>query len=78
MANNEMTFEEKFQALTEAVKRLESDEITLDEALTTFESGIGHFKACKNKLSDAESSVKLVIDDLINGGYLTKDFYGEE
>lgn len=51
------TFEEAITALEERVRKLESGDVPLDEALTLFEEGIALSKTCQDQLDAAEARV---------------------
>lgn len=58
-----MKFEEALKELEATVKKLESGETTLEEAMELFEKGVGLTKECRRLLEDAE----LKVTQLING-----------
>ncbi len=55
-----MTFEESLKELEETVRRLESGDTTLEEAMSLFEKGVALTKECRKKLDEAELKVKLI------------------
>ena len=63
MNGNEITFEEALAKLENAVNKLESGEIKLDEAFKMFEEGIKYAKICENKLSEVEEKVAKIVKD---------------
>ena len=56
-----MKFEEAIKQLEETVKKLESGETTLDEAIALFEKGVGLTRVCRNLLSEAELKVTKLV-----------------
>ena len=56
-------FEKAFQQLESIVKRLESEELPLDEALQLFEQGIGLSRFCNQKLEEVEKKIELILAD---------------
>ena len=50
-------FEEALQALEERVRKLESGDVPLDEALQLFEEGVGLARTCHEQLEAAEERV---------------------
>jgi len=54
----EVTFEEAFLALHEAVDQLEAGELPLDEALQVFERGMDLVRRCSEYLNQAELRVR--------------------
>ncbi len=56
-------FEKAFQQLEEIVKRLESEELPLDESLRLFEQGIGLSRFCHQQLEDVEKKIELILAD---------------
>lgn len=51
MAKN--TFETHLTALRQSLERLEKDDVSLDEALDAYESGVKEYKACRDYLVKA-------------------------
>ncbi len=56
-----MKFEEAMKELEETVKKLESGEVSLDEAMELFEKGVGLSKTCQKLLSEAQLKVTKLI-----------------
>lgn len=54
-------FEASLEALQAIVKKLESGELTLDQALRSFEEGVRLTRACQEYLSAAETKVELLM-----------------
>jgi exodeoxyribonuclease VII small subunit len=57
------SFEKALTDLEHIVGRLESADLTLDEALALFEEGIRLSRFCSEKLSEAEKKVALLVSD---------------
>ena len=57
-----MKFEEALKELEETVKKLESGETTLEEAMDLFEKGVGLTKQCTKLLEGAELKVTQLLD----------------
>ncbi len=71
---NELSFEEALDNLEEIVKKLETGEVPLDDAISEFNKAMKLAKTCDDKLKNAEDAItKLVGDD---GS--VKDFKVEE
>lgn len=71
---NELSFEEALANLEEIVKKLETGEVPLDDAISEFNKAMKLAKTCDDKLKNAEDTItKLVGDD---GS--VKDFKVEE
>ena len=56
-------FEKAFQQLEEIVKRLESEELPLDESLQLFEQGISLSRLCHKRLEEVEKKIELILAD---------------
>lgn len=56
-------FEKAFQQLEEIVKRLESEELPLDESLHLFEQGIALSRLCHKRLEEVEKKIELILAD---------------
>jgi len=59
----ELKFEEALAKLEQVVRQLESGELTLDESLKLFESGIVLARICSQKLDEAEGKIQLLIGE---------------
>jgi exodeoxyribonuclease VII small subunit len=57
----EPTLGEELKALEDIVRRLETDGTDLDEALRLFEEGVTRLRRARERLGEAEQSVKLVL-----------------
>jgi len=69
----QLSFEEAFKELEDAVHRLEGGGLTLDESIALFERGMTLAQHCGQKLDDAELKVsQLVPSD--EGGYEATPF----
>ena len=63
MARKSNEFEKSFQQLESIVKRLEAEELPLDEALQLFEDGIRLSRFCNQKLEEVEKKIELILAD---------------
>lgn len=70
----ELTFEESLEKLESIVKKLESGEVPLDNAIVEFTEAMKLAKTCDEKLKNAESA----ITKLVNKDGTTSDFNVEE
>ena len=55
------SFEDSLQQLNEAVRRLESGDLALEEALQAFEEGIRHSRDCHRLLRKAEERIEMIL-----------------
>jgi exodeoxyribonuclease VII small subunit len=55
-------FGKQLERLEAIVRRLESEELDLDEALKLFEEGVERLRAAREQLSQAELKVKKVLE----------------
>ena len=60
---NNVTFEEAMLSLDNAVARLESGALSLDESLVTFEEAVKLIKVCNERINSAEQKVKMLIQN---------------
>ena len=56
-----MSFEESIKELEETVKKLESPETTLDEAMVLFEKGVQLTNECNKLLGEAQLKVTKIV-----------------
>lgn len=59
---NDKTFEENLKELEMIVAELEKGELTLDDAIAKFETGIKVSKLCNSKLEDAEKKINILLE----------------
>ena len=70
-------FETSLAKLENVVKRLESGELALDDALKAFEEGIRHAAICNRKLNEAEKKIELLLKQK-DGSFKTEPFMKSE
>jgi exodeoxyribonuclease VII small subunit len=63
MAARRNDFEQSFQQLETIVKRLEGEELPLDESLQLFEEGIRLSRFCHQRLEEVEKKIELILAD---------------
>ncbi len=56
-------FESAFHKLESIVKKLEGEELPLDESLRLFEEGIGLSRFCHQRLEEVEKKIELILAD---------------
>lgn len=61
--NGEATFEEALSALENTVRKLESGELPLEQALELFESGLGLARRCQEQLASVERRVEVLLKE---------------
>ncbi len=69
------TFEEALERLEQITKRLEDENIAIDEAVELYEEGMKLTDFCSKKLEEAENRVK-IITNIKNGSMETEEFNG--
>ena len=57
-----MKFEEALELLEKQVKNLESGNMTIDEALASYEDSIKLVKICNDKLEAAENRIRILTE----------------
>lgn len=73
----ELKFEEALAKLEEIVRQLESGELSLEESLKLFESGVALARLCSQKLDEAEGKLQILLSE--DGEASRADFsVGEE
>ena len=65
----EKTFEQAMKELEQVVAELEKGDLSLDNAISKFESGIKLSKECESKLEKAEKKINMLVN---NGEELTE------
>lgn len=66
--NSERSIEDSIKRLNDIVEKLESGEVSLDDAMKLYEEGMIISKECMEKLSKAELKIKQIRKD-INGKF---------
>jgi exodeoxyribonuclease VII small subunit len=56
------SLQDELRRLEDIVRRLESEEVDLDAALSLFEEGVARLRAARERLADAEAKVRRVIE----------------
>lgn len=56
-------FEKSFKQLEDIVRRLEGEELPLDESLQLFEQGIRLSRFCHQRLEEVEKKIELILAD---------------
>jgi exodeoxyribonuclease VII small subunit len=54
---------EELARLEEIVRKLEADDVELDEALVLFEEGVARLRAARDRLTAAELKVQAVLEE---------------
>ncbi|MNL70694.1 Exodeoxyribonuclease 7 small subunit [compost metagenome] len=73
-----MDFEKKLNRLEEIVQKMEKGDLALDESLKLFEEGVKLSRECNQRLTEAESKVKLLMNIGPDGKPVTQDFTPED
>ncbi len=69
------TFSKSAEALDQIVERFKDGTLSLEEALSLFEEGVGHLKVCQSKLSEARGRVEELVKTLqADGESVTRPF----
>jgi exodeoxyribonuclease VII small subunit len=58
-----MSLEQELKQLEDVAKKLESDELPLDEAITLFEGGIALATSIRTALNEAKIRIETVVED---------------
>jgi exodeoxyribonuclease VII small subunit len=69
--NNSASLARELEQLEDIVRRLEADDVDLDDALALFEDGVRRLRAARDRLAQAELKVQSVLEgaggDLMTG-----------
>jgi exodeoxyribonuclease VII small subunit len=77
MTTQKPSFEENMKNLEEIVKKLETNDLTLDESVSLYQEGVKLSLLCSNSLEEAEKKVSMISED-INGTVHVSDFDGDQ
>lgn len=75
MSKKTFRFEDALHELETLVERMEQGDLSLENALKTFERGIQLSRLCQNALQDAEQKVQILLEE--NGQLQLKPFVPE-
>ena len=67
-----LPFEKTLAELEQLVKRMESGELSLEDSLAAFETGIKLTRECQQSLLAAEQKVQVLLEE--NGKLVSRDF----
>jgi len=70
-------FEISLKKLEDAVSRLESGEISLEDSLKVFEEGVRNASICTRKLNEAQKKVELLLKQK-DGSFKREEFLGDD
>lgn len=70
-------FELSLKKLEDAVNRLESGELSLDDSLKVFEEGVKHASICSRKLNEAQKRVELLLKRK-DGSFYKEEFQSDD
>jgi exodeoxyribonuclease VII small subunit len=56
------SLQDELRRLEDIVRRLESEDVDLDAALSLFEEGVARLRSARERLADAETKVRRVIE----------------
>ena len=59
MTGGELTYEQAMDRLEETLKRMESDKLTLDEAVKAAEDAQRYFRICVQRLEEARKKIEV-------------------
>ncbi len=74
-AEKEISFEDMLRQTEEVVEKLESGELSLEESMELYESGVNNLKKCNKQINDAQKKVKQLIES--SGKLVVEDFEEE-
>ncbi len=63
MEKNKKTFEENLEELEQLVKKLESGEVPLDDAIESFNQAMRLARVCDEKLKKAETTLSKIVQE---------------
>lgn len=59
MSEEKLTFEQAYEKLKQAGTKLDSDDVTLEEAMKLYEDGIRYYKLCSKILDEAKQKIEM-------------------
>jgi exodeoxyribonuclease VII small subunit len=74
---SKLDFEKSMARLDQVVKRLESPDLSLDEAMKLFEEGVTLSRECQKQLEEAEARIEILLKKA-DGKLVAEPFEPEE
>ena len=68
------TFEDALQQLKQCLEALESEDLTLDQSLEQYESGVGHLKHCHRAIAAAKQKIEKLVKIDAEGNAIVESF----
>ena len=68
------TFEDALEQLKQCLELLESEDLTLDQSLEQYESGIGHLKHCYRAIAAAKQKIEKLVKIDADGNAVVESF----
>ena len=62
MSDSELTYEQAMDRLEETLRRMESDKLSLDEAVKAAEDAQRYFRICVQRLEEARKKIEVRAD----------------
>jgi len=75
VTSEQASFARQLERLEEIVRRLEAEDLDLDQALKLFEEGVERLRQARERLTVAEAAVKQVVSENA-GKHRVEDFEG--
>lgn len=69
-----ISYEESLSLLENKIKKLQGGNLSLDEALKTFQEAVEISRICNNKLDMAQETVKRIVPDANGDDYELEEF----
>lgn len=63
MENRELTLEENFARLEQAIEKLEAEDVSLEEAFAAYSAGMKLLKECNAQIDKVEKQVMKLAED---------------
>lgn len=71
-------FSDAMQALDEAVSKLKTGQLPLEEALKTFEEGVNLIQICQKQLTEVKGKVEILSKSIGEDGEIETDDFDDE
>ncbi len=70
-------FSEASEALDEILEKFKSGNLSLEESIALFESGVGHLKTCQSSLTESRGKVEVLIKSLQKDGAIATEPFSD-
>jgi len=73
-----LKFEQGLEKLEVILETLENDELSLEDSIKNYETGVKYYNFCKEKLDALEKKIEILVKNTADGEYTSAPYRREE